>query len=174
MKVYEISGLSYQADQIRVNNLNKTMERFWSHIQVSETGCWLWRGSKTTTGYGMFALVRGKRVAAHRLAFAIYGSETLSADLQVDHRCFNKSCVFPGHLRQVTGSVNCQHRKGPNKGSRTGVRGVHLTRSGRYAVRVGCRRRLVFGGTYGSLEEADTAAQQLRLQLFGPDVELVA
>jgi hypothetical protein len=69
-------------------------------------GCWEWQGDLTTGGYGLFT-VRGFRFTAHRLAAAqAYGP--LEAGTVVLHRCDNRKCTRPDHLRVGTQRLNVQ------------------------------------------------------------------
>ena len=61
------------------------------------SGCHLWVGATTPSGYGMFWW-RGKRQPAHRFSYTRAHRE-IPEGLVVDHMCCNKACVNPDHLR---------------------------------------------------------------------------
>jgi len=62
-----------------------------------EGNCWLWTGAPDGYGYGRLE-VNGKSVQAHRFSWTFHGNET-PVGAKVSHRCGNKLCVQPKHLR---------------------------------------------------------------------------
>lgn len=87
-------------------------ERLLNNIKKTDT-CWEWTGRLDRNGYGI-ASKNKKNVFAHRVSLEIFGGEKLNPDLHVDHLCYNKRCVNPKHLEQVTPMENVQRaiRKG--------------------------------------------------------------
>lgn len=85
--------------------------------------------------------------------------------MDVDHTCFNRKCVNVKHLRQLTHKQNMEHRKGAHANNRTGVRGVFLTPSGTYQVRVTHKYKTHCFGTFATLEKAATVAKAARQEL---------
>jgi hypothetical protein len=79
------------------------LERFFKHVNKTD-GCWLWTGTKSDKGYGIFYL-NGKRARAHRLAYESIIQEVPNG-FQLDHLCRNPSCVNPSHLEIVTSREN--------------------------------------------------------------------
>ena len=71
-------------------------ERFWSHVEKTET-CWLWTAATNSPhGYGAFRL-DGKTVPAHRVAYELtYG--LILPGLYCCHHCDTPPCVCPDHL----------------------------------------------------------------------------
>jgi len=136
-------------------------------LPSSPEACWIWTASRQTAGYGRIGTGVGKgMVLAHRLVFELYNGPLEPRDL-VDHRCHNRQCVNPEHLRAVTVKQNGEHRAGPQVNSTTGHRGVYWDgRRGKWYVKVGHNGRSLWGGYFEDLEEATTAARGLRLQLF--------
>lgn len=108
---------------------------FWAHVDKSDgpDACWLWRESRSPSGYGAYFMPGKKRVLAHRAA-AFYSGliESLKAsngmrgnDL-VLHACDNRPCCNPAHLFRGTAKDNMQDmkRKGrcsPPRGEAHGV-----------------------------------------------------
>ena len=71
-------------------------ETFWSKVEKSESGCWLWAGTMASNGYGRFQLDRKSRWA-HRVAYQ-FAVSPIPEGLCVLHRCDNPPCVNPEHL----------------------------------------------------------------------------
>ena len=66
--------------------------------------CYLWKGCLDKDGYGTFYF-RKKNRRAHRVGyFMFYGP--IDDDMVIDHKCKNRSCVNPTHLRPVTKTQN--------------------------------------------------------------------
>lgn len=140
-------------------------DRFWSKVDKSKS-CWIWTAATSTNGYGVFAERRGNQKRAHRVAYEMEVGP-IPRGMVLDHRCHNRLCVNPGHLRPVTQKQNGEHRAGPPLHSRTGVLGVSLREDrGLYVVRVGHNGEEFHGGQFATLQEAAEAARQLRLSLF--------
>ena len=72
------------------------------------TGCWLWTGGTTNSGYGSLWVETEsgrKKVGAHRIAYqCVYGS--IPPKMTIDHRCKIKRCVNPSHLRLLSHREN--------------------------------------------------------------------
>lgn len=81
-------------------------ERFWSRVDKlsSPNGCWLWTGSRITSGYGRITFTedgRERLVVAHRWSYeALVGP--IPDGLVLDHLCRVRHCVNPAHLEPVT------------------------------------------------------------------------
>ncbi len=66
--------------------------------------CLLWEGAVDNTGYGVFKAFKGCMglpsgiVRVHRLAYW-YHIGPFPRHVQVDHKCRNRTCMEPGHLR---------------------------------------------------------------------------
>lgn len=84
---------------------NASRAKFWSKVEKTD-GCWNWRGSLTTKGYGQFGhRIVGLTSRAHKLAWeSEYGA--VPDGLVLDHLCRNRSCVRPSHLESVSNQVN--------------------------------------------------------------------
>ena len=144
-----------------------TEERFWEKVDKSGE-CWLWMASCYPDGYGRFK--HGEKVVlAHRLAFEWEHGE-IPEGLQVDHRCHERRCVRPDHLRLVTPAQNQQNRRGATRASTTGVRGVSWHKPSRkFVVQVGLSGKLHYAGSFDTLKEAEAAVIAKRRELFTHD-----
>lgn len=91
--------------------------RFWSKVEKS-SGCWLWTGGKSPSGYGKFWRDDGSTARSHRVSYEM-ANGPIPVGLEIDHRCHNddvacvagtqcrhRLCVNPAHLEAVTGKVN--------------------------------------------------------------------
>ena len=148
--------------------MKKTVEeRFWE--KVDKTGdCWLWTAACFHNGYGQF-WHEGKVVRVHRLSYAWTNGE-IPGGMYVDHRCHNRSCVRPEHLRLVTHAQNGQNRRGADSDSVTGIRGVSWNKHARkYRAHVELSGKQYHVGYYDTREEAETAVIAKRRELFTHD-----
>ena len=142
-------------------------ERFWSKVDKTDE-CWLWTASCTADGYGQF-WHGGTMVKAHRLSYAWTHGE-IPEGMQVDHRCFQRNCVRPEHLRLVTNAQNQQNRRGAQSNNAAGVRGVFWDkRRQKYWARVRLNGKQHHAGYYDTLEEAEAAVIAKRSELFTHD-----
>jgi hypothetical protein len=94
--------------------------RFWSKVQFSHEGCWLWNASTNARGYGQFGCggAAGGMVFAHRQAY-IFAVGSIPREICVLHHCDNPICVRPDHLFLGTRADNMQDasRKGRLNGN---------------------------------------------------------
>lgn len=126
----------------------RTVEgRFWAKVNKdAPDDCWEWTAATTAGGYGLIG-VNGALVYAHRLSWEL-ANGPIPPEMLVDHRCANRRCVNPGHLRLVTNAQNGQHRTGAPSNNTSGVRGVVWDKKNKaWKAQAGANGRYYWGGT---------------------------
>lgn len=104
------------------------VDRITSRVEVTDEGCWEWRGAKKTGGYGVIN-VGGRARRVHRIVAAAVGMEVDGAE--VCHRCDNPPCCNPAHL--FTGSHRDNMTDMARKGRHKGTRGLRIKRRTHWA-----------------------------------------
>ena len=102
-------------------------------VRDAGTGCWVWIGSRTLSGYGL-VWSSGKRKRAHRLAYETFRSE-IPANMTIDHLCRTPICVNPDHMELVTQRENVLRGYAPsaiNARKACCVRGHEFTEANTY------------------------------------------
>ena len=145
--------------------------RFWAKVDRDgptashmETPCWLWLANTTGRGrHGLFTLLNQQKILAHRFAYELRHGP-MPEGQQLDHRCLNKICVNPDHLRPATPKQNNENLSGGH--GATGMRGVTFYAGRGYQARVRHHGRLIHVGWFRDLAAAEAAAVAKRNELF--------
>lgn len=74
--------------------IEKMNEKFFENV-IKTDDCWLWIGSKASTGYGDFRS-NNVRYKAHRYSYLIHYGKL--PNKFICHKCNNPLCVNPSHL----------------------------------------------------------------------------
>lgn len=76
-------------------------ERFDAKVSKPSVGegCWFWTGGISDTGYGQFAVTSNEIYSCHRLVIAAELGRSLAHPEWALHRCDERSCVNPDHIR---------------------------------------------------------------------------
>lgn len=99
-------------------------ERFWSKVERTPDGCWLWTG-RMVDGYGRFDTTAGHQMRAHRWAWESHHGRPVPQGLTLDHLvgagepCTSTLCVNPDHLEAVTNSENLRRRHARRRAQET-------------------------------------------------------
>lgn len=79
--------------------------RFWRLAEVAD-GCWPWRGTISSSGYGQFRIGRkGPVLSAHRVSWALHNGLIPDGKI-IMHSCDHPWCVNPEHLSAGTQKEN--------------------------------------------------------------------
>lgn len=168
-KHYGMGFCKRHYNRSRSPNPRPTVEqRFWRRVEKTEN-CWNWTGQKFWAGYGRFNTEFHKGLPTktwyvHRYAYELLIGP-IPDEMQIDHRCFNKACVNPDHLRAVTQKQNLENHNGANANSVSGVRGVHQVSNGKWKAQVANNGTKYYLGRFELLEDAEAACIAKRNEL---------
>lgn len=150
------------------------VEDFWAKVNKNgpvpkhdpELGpCWIWTGTIKKNGYGDWMLW-GRHVYPHRFAWALENGCIPHRGI-IDHRCWNRRCARPSHIRLTDKSGNGHNRAGLASSNKTGYRNVESSHNGRtFCVRLKVNGKRIYIGSYPSAEEANTAAIAARREHY--------
>lgn len=138
----------------------------WNQKVDKSGDCWEWTASRSG-GYGQFSFtVNGKRrpTHAHRAGWELLVGP-IPEGMFIDHKCHNKGCVNPDHLRLATPRQNNENYGGMRKDNTTGFRGVRQRPSGKWYGRAVSRGVEHQTPAFDTPEEANEAAIALRIEL---------
>lgn len=120
-------------------------------IPEPNSGCWLWTGAVSRSGYGI--VMRGRKsegqIRAHRASWKIYRGE-IPVGMFVCHKCDVRSCVNPDHLWLGQHADNMADRNAKGRAAR-GERGgnAKLTDAQTIAIRNDQRTQMAIAAAFG-------------------------
>jgi hypothetical protein len=90
--------------------------RFFKKAKVDkETGCWDWKGAKSSKGYGWFWFAGRSHVASRWIKLAVHGALPHGKQAHHEDVCRNPGCVNPYHIQGLSVRENTadgnRHRK---------------------------------------------------------------
>lgn len=111
-------------------------QRFWYRVTPNdETGCWEWTGSRTNHGYGRVN-INQRAVLAHRVAYELCVADIPESDAYhgtcILHKCDNRRCVNPAHLRLGSHAENIADMIEKGRARHPSPRPQGTCRSGRH------------------------------------------
>lgn len=102
-------------------DVSDSAPRFWDRVEKT-AGCWIWKGAKTSSGYGLLFAGRRKKIRAHRLSFLLHGGVIAEGQF-VCHHCDNPLCVNPAHLYAGSHADNMRDVRTRGRANRAGTPG---------------------------------------------------
>jgi len=139
-------------------------QRFWQKVDKT-ADCWNWTAALGAEGYGRFGVGKSVKLA-HRIAFELTGGD-IPSGMELDHRCHNRACVNPSHLRVVNAQKNRENHSGAQSNSKTGIRGVYWVSDKRkWGASVNQKGRKYHVGYFDSIQDAAAAVLARRNELF--------
>lgn len=131
---------------------------------VDQSECETWYGGHNGEGYGAI-VIDGRNHPAHVISYRLHNG-FIPRGWQIDHRCRNKGCINPKHLRLATPKQNQENLPVTGNG-RSGVRGVcWVGQLGRWRPQVKHNGKLLTFGTCATIEEAAAVVAEKRRELF--------
>lgn len=73
--------------------------RLLSKVEEDENGCWNFTGCRDRQGYGRIR-IKGKTEWVHRVFYSVF-KRSIPEGHEIDHKCKNRSCCNPEHLRAI-------------------------------------------------------------------------
>lgn len=84
---------------------NQMILKFEYYKRITDSGCWLWTGAVTSSGYGDVRY-NGEKWQVHRLSVYLYKPTQYTTFGLVCHTCNTSRCFNPEHLYMGTASSN--------------------------------------------------------------------
>ena len=92
-----------------MNSQDLLAKRLLAEVEVINA-CWLWKGALEKNGYACFSPMLGTR-KGHRIMWMLANGKMVPDGLQVAHKCENKNCINPEHLKLATNKENAADKQ---------------------------------------------------------------
>lgn len=149
--------------KVKMSHRTKTLYDPTGLYEISITGCWPWLGGLDTEGYGQVQR-NHKKQKAHRWVWeSMVGP--LEPEILLDHKCHNRACVNPDHLRKVTAEQNVFNTR-PRGGS-SQYKGVYRMPNGSWRAHITHRYKKYNLGCYRDEKQAALVYDRRAMELFG-------
>ena len=140
-------------------------ERFNEKTQPMSNGCTKWAARIAPNGYGTFWSGQ-KTVYAHRFAYEL-SNGPIPSGLVIDHKCHNRACVNPHHLRAITQKQNIENQGVLKSDNSSGYRGVSWSkRSKKWWAYLDHHGKRIHVGFFPTVEAANEAVVEARNNTF--------
>jgi hypothetical protein len=122
---FEEQNLIHTSTNIYNKNISKnfptpTEKQIQSIInKINKTStCWIWTGKIDKYGYGQYTYqINGERhyIPAHKIVYIISTGKQIPFGLYLCHKCKNKNCVNPKHIKIGSAQINSSFNVSPRK-----------------------------------------------------------
>jgi hypothetical protein len=87
------------------SDVYESQQKFMDSVAMCPmSGCWIWLGAESSEGYGRIGYKK-RVIYVHRWSYELFCSP-IPTGMQIDHKCHNRICVNPDHLRLASHTEN--------------------------------------------------------------------